>query len=350
MGVMNLCERSKMRQLFKLAGLVILLTLAGCKWDTQPPEFKADFDLTHLQLKVMLFENSHGRYPTSEEGLDCLIKKPRDWASEREWEKMLDRPESLTDPWGRKYKYLLHPELKYHFVIYTISAKGLLHSLESEDYPTSSLVKLLPDSDQTLIRQYKRSPAENRELVQRAGSIVGVVAVFGVLFSLGSKGIWRKRGIHLKRSDWQIVYMFTIAFGNHCSSYWCYYLFDQPDFWVRDPGEFRFLLVVDIVWGVIVGLLLYPLVAACGGERVRNPDKHAYFSCVVVAFAICAVRIVEFAVRIPFHGVPTLVALAVPLLLLPLFRSRKSSPEQCIPVGPAVKLPPPLASQQPRRP
>jgi len=263
---------------------------------------------------------------------------------------MLDRPESLTDPWGRKYKYLLHPELEYPFVIYTIGPKGLLHSFDFVDYPTSSLVKLLPDSDQTLIRQYKRSPAENRELVQRAGSIVGVVAAFGVLFSLGSKGIWRKRGIHLKRSDWQIVYMFTIALGNHCSSYWCYYLFDQPDFWVRDPGEFRFLLVVDIVWGVIVGLLLYPLVAACGGERVRNPDKHAYFSCVVVAFVICTVRIVEFVVRILFHGVPTLVALAVPLLLLPLFRPRKSSLEQCIPVGPAVKLPPPLAPQQPRRP
>jgi len=214
--------------------------------------------MTHLSLNVVLFENSHRRFPTNEEGLDCLIEKPRAWSAERKWEKMLDRPEALTDPWGRKYKYLLHPELKHGFVIYTIGPMGLVHSLESHYYPTSRLVKLLPDSDQTLLRQYKRSPAENLERVQRAGSIVGVVAVFGVLFFLGRERIWRERGIHLKGRLWLVVYMVTIAFSNHCASYWCYYLFDQPDFWVRSPIEFKELFVFDIIWGGRGGTLAVP--------------------------------------------------------------------------------------------
>ena len=96
--------------------------------------------------------------------------------------------------------------------------------------------------------------------------------------------------------------------------------------------------------------MLCPLAAKFGGERVSNTDRYAYFSCVVVASVICAVRIIEFSVCIVFPFVPTLVALTVPLLLLPLFRPRHASPEQCIPDRTDAKFSPPLAPQQRSRP
>ena len=178
----------------KTLGLIVVLVLAGCSRRTDPPEWKCRSNLASLQMHVLLFENAYGRYPTNEEGLDCMIKNPHDWALEREWKRQIDRPELLIDPWGRQYKYLLHPELKYGFVVYTISEKGFFHSLEVEKVPSSSIVKLLPESEQSLIRQYKRAPAERTKRIQGTGLIVGIVAVSGVLFYLSRKGRLRKRG------------------------------------------------------------------------------------------------------------------------------------------------------------
>ena len=175
---------SRMRQLMKNSGLIFVLVLAGCSRYTDPPVGTAHSCLAQLQLRVLKFYLLYGRYPTNEEGLECMIQKPHDWAFEREWKRLIDRPELLIDPWGRKYKYLLHPELKYGFVVYTISAKGLFHSLETERYPTSSIVKLLPESERALMRRYKRAPAENMKRIQLTGLIVGTVAVSGVLFYL----------------------------------------------------------------------------------------------------------------------------------------------------------------------
>ena len=121
----------------KNSGLIIVLILSGCGRHTSPPEWRAVSCLSQLEFRVLLFQNTYGRYPANEEGLDCMVKKPHDWVFEREWKRLIVQPHLLKDPWGRKYKYLLHPELKYGFVVYTISAKGFFHSLEDENVPSS---------------------------------------------------------------------------------------------------------------------------------------------------------------------------------------------------------------------
>jgi general secretion pathway protein G len=54
--------------------------------------------LDHFQLDV-------GRYPSTEEGLDALIKPPQGVAN---WNgPYLKKPSALLDPWGQKYLYAI---------------------------------------------------------------------------------------------------------------------------------------------------------------------------------------------------------------------------------------------------
>lgn len=83
-----------------LAGLVgprVLKYLGSAKTDTaalQIEEFAAGLDLFHLET---------GRYPTSAEGLDALIRKPDGVTN---WNGPYLRKKKIpSDPWSRDYYY-----------------------------------------------------------------------------------------------------------------------------------------------------------------------------------------------------------------------------------------------------
>ena len=82
-----------------LAGIVgprVLNQLGGAKSKTAAVQI-ADFDKS-----LELFKLDVGRYPTTEEGLEALVKKP---GNANGWNGPYLKGGVPTDPWGKPYKY-----------------------------------------------------------------------------------------------------------------------------------------------------------------------------------------------------------------------------------------------------
>ncbi|MDH4446868.1 MAG: type II secretion system major pseudopilin GspG [Acidovorax sp.] len=82
-----------------LAGLVgprVLNQLGGAKSRT------AGVQISDLDKSLELFKLDVGRYPTSEEGLDALVKRP---GSVNGWAGPYLKGGVPQDPWGRAYRY-----------------------------------------------------------------------------------------------------------------------------------------------------------------------------------------------------------------------------------------------------
>ena len=84
-----------------LAGLVgprVLGQLGGAKSKT------AAVQIADLDKSLELFKLDVGRYPSTEEGLDALVKKP---GSVSGWNGPYLKGGVPTDPWGHPYKYAI---------------------------------------------------------------------------------------------------------------------------------------------------------------------------------------------------------------------------------------------------
>ncbi|CAN7232915.1 MULTISPECIES: type II secretion system major pseudopilin GspG [unclassified Acidovorax] len=82
-----------------LAGLVgprVLNQLGGAKSKT------AGVQISDLDKSLELFKLDVGRYPTTEEGLEALVKRPGNAAS---WSGPYVKGNVPSDPWGRPYRY-----------------------------------------------------------------------------------------------------------------------------------------------------------------------------------------------------------------------------------------------------
>lgn len=82
-----------------LAGLVgprVLNQLGGAKSKT------AAVQIADLDKALELFKLDVGRYPTTEEGLDALVKKP---GSANGWTGPYLKGGVPSDPWGNPYRY-----------------------------------------------------------------------------------------------------------------------------------------------------------------------------------------------------------------------------------------------------
>lgn len=82
-----------------LAGLVgprVLGQLGGAKSKT------AAVQIADLDKSLELFKLDVGRYPSTEEGLDALVKKPGNVTG---WNGPYLKGGVPTDPWGRAYRY-----------------------------------------------------------------------------------------------------------------------------------------------------------------------------------------------------------------------------------------------------
>ena len=82
-----------------LAGLVgprVLGQLGGAKVKT------AAVQIADLDKSLELFKLDVGRYPTTEEGLDALVKKP---GSANGWSGPYLKGGLPADPWGNPYRY-----------------------------------------------------------------------------------------------------------------------------------------------------------------------------------------------------------------------------------------------------
>ena len=65
---------------------------------------KADV-LTNIPTALKLYELDNGRFPTSEQGLDALLKKPTMGPEPQFWTGPYIEKKKILDPWGRMYIY-----------------------------------------------------------------------------------------------------------------------------------------------------------------------------------------------------------------------------------------------------
>ena len=81
----------------------------------------AKVDISSLMNTLKLYKLDNGRYPTAEQGLDALVKRPTTGVVPPNWKPYVDK--LPTDPWGHPYQYL-NPGLKGEIDVFSYGADG----------------------------------------------------------------------------------------------------------------------------------------------------------------------------------------------------------------------------------
>jgi general secretion pathway protein G len=81
----------------------------------------AKTDVNNLMQALKLYKLDNQRYPSAEQGLDALVKKPTAGAVPPNWKPYIDKLPS--DPWGRAYQYL-NPGVKGEIDVFSLGADG----------------------------------------------------------------------------------------------------------------------------------------------------------------------------------------------------------------------------------
>jgi general secretion pathway protein G len=108
--------------------LGILAAVVVPKIMSRPDEARvtrAKQDIRAMEAALALYRLDNFSYPTTDQGLEALLKRPDDLAEGANWKDggYLERlPE---DPWGKSYQYL-QPGAKSEFDLYSLGADGVL--------------------------------------------------------------------------------------------------------------------------------------------------------------------------------------------------------------------------------
>ncbi len=66
----------------------------------------AEADISAIETALQLYEQDNGVYPTTEQGLMALVKKPTSVPIPESWDgPYLKKSKGFKDPWGRPYEY-----------------------------------------------------------------------------------------------------------------------------------------------------------------------------------------------------------------------------------------------------
>ncbi len=94
----------------------------------------AKAEMGQIVQALDLFKLEIGRYPSSQEGLDALIKNPGGLSN---WNGPYFRKENIKDPWQNDYKYATPGPNNAPFEIKSLGADGK----EGGDGPNSDILK-----------------------------------------------------------------------------------------------------------------------------------------------------------------------------------------------------------------
>ena len=78
-------------------------------------------DVNNLMQALKLYKLDNQRFPTSEQGLESLVRKPSAGPVPPSWKPYLDK--LPNDPWGRPYQYL-NPGVKGEIDVFSLGADG----------------------------------------------------------------------------------------------------------------------------------------------------------------------------------------------------------------------------------
>jgi general secretion pathway protein G len=125
------CEDRKSEKGFSLIELIVVLIILGLLAAVVAPKVmdklsKSKDQIAKIQIKelegaLQLFSFDVGRFPTSGEGLDSLVRNPGNMDSWRGPYLSKDVPK---DPWGRPYGYRC-PGMHADYDLYSVGADGV---------------------------------------------------------------------------------------------------------------------------------------------------------------------------------------------------------------------------------
>jgi general secretion pathway protein G len=78
-------------------------------------------DVNNLMQALKLYKLDNQRYPSSEQGLEALVRKPTTAPVPTTWKPYLDK--LPNDPWGRPYQFL-NPGVKGEVDVFSFGADG----------------------------------------------------------------------------------------------------------------------------------------------------------------------------------------------------------------------------------
>ena len=79
-------------------------------------------DVNNLMQALKLFKLDNQRFPSAEQGLDALVKKPTAGTIPNNWRPYVDK--LPADPWGRPYQYI-NPGVKGEIDVFSLGADGV---------------------------------------------------------------------------------------------------------------------------------------------------------------------------------------------------------------------------------
>jgi general secretion pathway protein G len=87
-----------------LLGGVVMPKVIGRLRQAKPD--KAKIDIKQISMGLDLYAADNGEYPTTEQGLDALIRKPTSPPEPMNWRGPYVEPTNFLDPWNKKYIYV----------------------------------------------------------------------------------------------------------------------------------------------------------------------------------------------------------------------------------------------------
>jgi type II secretion system protein G len=83
----------------------------------------AKTDITAIGASLDMYKLDNGNYPSTQQGLEALVKKPSGSPAAKNWNKDAYLKKLPVDPWGNPYQYL-SPGTKGKVDLYSLGADG----------------------------------------------------------------------------------------------------------------------------------------------------------------------------------------------------------------------------------